>query len=1150
MTGDRRTPLELVSCLMPTYQRRAFVPLAIAGFLRQDYPERELVILDDGDDPVADLVPDEPRIRYQRLPNRITLGMKRNMACAAARGSLLAHWDDDDWYAPNRISVQVHALRTAGADVCGVRSLLFYDPVAEAAWRYRYPDGGRAWVTGSSMCFTREFWERNPFDAVACGEDTRLLWRSRSCRIVALDEPAMVVATLHGHNTSRTVPKGARWQPVQVSEVTAVLGSRAAAYRAAARDPMAAALPPAIGPQHVTVSVPYFRCREYLATAVESLLAQTHRDLTVVVVNDGDPESPWPLLAHLDDPRLVRFDLDRNRGRYFADAVVLAATGSPWFAPHDADDWSEPERLATLLRRLRETHAAAVFGGYLEHQAGWRAPRPVCADLMREPLAAQLTHRAMHFGLYDVAALRATGGYYAGFRVGFDTLLVNLMQMTGPVAFVDRPLYHRRIRPGSLTSASATGMHSAHRREVKARLARMYAEALPHHRAHLAGEIDRAELRQRVQLIVGRDVTEEERESIRRQADRLAASLREPRPALAVAAPRPTVRVDDVLADEELWRDNWTLDRTVAVELAARLAARKPGAVLEVGSGSSTLLLAAYAAASGARLVTLEHDARFAARTAALLDQTGLRRHVQLVTAPLKPLACADGATHRWYETQLDGPFDFVLIDGPPGRFGREAAMFAVAGRLAADWEAWLNDGHRAGERHCAELWQQHLEVRAHLRPAGDGVWVLRPAARPAAPPAGLPARAVSSVLLFWSALDIKNLTPQRRNADWVDDRFRHWLTFTLPSILGQERADFRYWLVCDPAARTLTEPLRDCIRDRRVELVYADECAERLRRLPRSDRYLVSRIDSDDLYHPKVGTDLTRHPTTSEFLQFNRGLAGDVDTGEVRRWESRSSPFYTHVYGPELRDLDTWREPDHTTVRSQATILDPDRFLVALHARNTSSSIRAGRDRLPADAAAEALRTFGLGAVVPFEEFCTRARAPGEWATRPAVLDHDLRNHPDVTPERRRLAQLVALICRMTAARRILDLGAGIGSVAARAYAAGNPGTVCHAVARNPARREELRRYLTISGLPAEGVTTWPDYDAAGEPRYDLVVGTPAWKVPAALNAVLPTGLVLLHGPPDPAVARTLARYCADTVTTGDREVLLLARVLGPLPP
>jgi hypothetical protein len=65
------TPIPQISCLMPTADRRAFVPLAIRYFLAQDYPEKELIIVDDGADSVADLVPDDAA--YSRLKPMILL---------------------------------------------------------------------------------------------------------------------------------------------------------------------------------------------------------------------------------------------------------------------------------------------------------------------------------------------------------------------------------------------------------------------------------------------------------------------------------------------------------------------------------------------------------------------------------------------------------------------------------------------------------------------------------------------------------------------------------------------------------------------------------------------------------------------------------------------------------------------------------------------------------------------------------------------------------------------------------------------------------------------------------------------------------------------------------------------------------------------
>src|SRR5689334_4653100 len=118
----------VVSCIMPTANRRVFIPRAVAYFFRQDYPERELLIIDDGSDPVEDLIPADARIRYIRTAPGMSLGAKRNFACEQARGDIIAHWDDDDWHAPRRLSTQVNALLEHDAEVCGLDQLLFYEP--------------------------------------------------------------------------------------------------------------------------------------------------------------------------------------------------------------------------------------------------------------------------------------------------------------------------------------------------------------------------------------------------------------------------------------------------------------------------------------------------------------------------------------------------------------------------------------------------------------------------------------------------------------------------------------------------------------------------------------------------------------------------------------------------------------------------------------------------------------------------------------------------------------------------------------------------------------------------------------------------------------------------------------------------------------
>jgi hypothetical protein len=232
---DDDPPVPLVSCLMPTRDRRRFVPHAIEQFLAQDHPRRELVVVDDGADAVDDLIPPDPRIRYHRVERQATLGAKRNLACSLARGELLAHWDDDDWMPPHRLSTQVSALAARpAAGACGLAQVRFFDPVAGRAWEYRWPERARPWLAGGTLMFRRAAWERRPFPQLNEGEDTRWVWALPAGAVAAIPDPGLYAALVHGGNTSRKRPGEARWHPIPLDVVRAPMGEAWSFYAALA----------------------------------------------------------------------------------------------------------------------------------------------------------------------------------------------------------------------------------------------------------------------------------------------------------------------------------------------------------------------------------------------------------------------------------------------------------------------------------------------------------------------------------------------------------------------------------------------------------------------------------------------------------------------------------------------------------------------------------------------------------------------------------------------------------------------------------------------------------------------------------------------------------------------------------------------------
>jgi glycosyltransferase involved in cell wall biosynthesis len=215
----------LVSAIMPTMDRRRFVAQSIHYFLRQDYPATELIILDDGHDPVQDLIPDDPRVVYRRLSQRVVLGAKRNLACDLSRGSIIAHWDDDDWQAPDRLSIQVGRMLRSGSDLCGSRAIHYYDPSTGRAFRYAWPAGGRIWAAGPTLCYSRDLWLSSPFPEIATGEDSRFVW-SRSVRSMCdISDTDSVVAIIHPNNTVMKAVHGSNWSQVPSARIEQLFGT-------------------------------------------------------------------------------------------------------------------------------------------------------------------------------------------------------------------------------------------------------------------------------------------------------------------------------------------------------------------------------------------------------------------------------------------------------------------------------------------------------------------------------------------------------------------------------------------------------------------------------------------------------------------------------------------------------------------------------------------------------------------------------------------------------------------------------------------------------------------------------------------------------------------------------------------------------------
>lgn len=223
-----------MSCIMLTRDRRAFVPLALDCFLRQDYSHRELIVVDDGDDPVADLMPGHPSVRYLRLGTRYSTGTKRNIGCEHARGGIIVHWDDDGWSAPWRLSHQLAALAAARhAGVCGHRTALYRDSLSGLAWRYEYPASRRPWLREGTLCYRRQVWQARPHYEDALDGTAGFDLAGRDPQSTVLADPLCHMAMLPPDSVAATA--GPWWHALPREEPAKMPGADWPRYRRAAQ---------------------------------------------------------------------------------------------------------------------------------------------------------------------------------------------------------------------------------------------------------------------------------------------------------------------------------------------------------------------------------------------------------------------------------------------------------------------------------------------------------------------------------------------------------------------------------------------------------------------------------------------------------------------------------------------------------------------------------------------------------------------------------------------------------------------------------------------------------------------------------------------------------------------------------------------------
>jgi glycosyltransferase involved in cell wall biosynthesis len=116
----------------------------------------------------------------------------------------------------------------------------------------------------------------------------------------------------------------------------------------------------------VSVVMPVYNCEKYLKDAIDSVLAQTYKNIELLIVNDGSTDSSKKIILSYKDPRIRFFENESNSGIVYTRNKGLDYASGEYVATLDSDDIALPERIEKQVDFLEKNRDYAMCGTFYD----------------------------------------------------------------------------------------------------------------------------------------------------------------------------------------------------------------------------------------------------------------------------------------------------------------------------------------------------------------------------------------------------------------------------------------------------------------------------------------------------------------------------------------------------------------------------------------------------------------------------------------------------------------------------------------------------------------------------------------------------------------------------------------------------------------
>ncbi len=201
----------------------------------------------------------------------------------------------------------------------------------------------------------------------------------------------------------------------------------------------------------VSVLMPVYNGARYVSPAIQSVLAQTHRHLELVIVDDGSADGTVAIIRKFaDGDGRVRLLRRSHQGIVAALNAGLSECRHPLVARMDADDIAHPARIAVQTTYLQEHPDCVAVGSQVEKiDAAGKALGKEAVPLDH----ADIVDRTLHYAcsiwhpsvIYRRDTVLAIGGYRAECEWAEDLDLWLRLSEVGRLANLPQTLLQYRI---------------------------------------------------------------------------------------------------------------------------------------------------------------------------------------------------------------------------------------------------------------------------------------------------------------------------------------------------------------------------------------------------------------------------------------------------------------------------------------------------------------------------------------------------------------------------------------------------------------------------------------------------------------------------------------------------------------------------------